>query len=291
MSAPRHTTLDSNGLRFPTLELGPSDGPVVLCLHGFPDTHHGWFEGGEGSFAAHLAAAGFRVVAPAMRGVTPETLPADGDYAPTTLAQDVVAHAAALGGKVMCVANDWGALQAYLAVAMAPERFTRLVALGIPHPLSIKPSLKLAWKARHFVTFRFQRYSARLMRKGGFAYVDTLYRRWSPGWRYPPSAVAAVKAAYAQPGVVEGALAPYATLVRDKKKTDAILKGKIAVPTLALGGGADPTVPASAYAASQRGFSAPFAWDFVPGVGHFPQREDPKATAERVIAFLRSGPA
>jgi len=290
MSPARPTTIDSNGIRFPALEDGPADGPVVLCLHGFPDTQHGWFESLEGrpSFASHLVAAGYRVVAPAMRGVAPEAIPADGDYAPATLGADVVGHAQALGGKVHLVANDWGAFAAYLAVLQAPERFTKLVTLGIPHPLAIKPSLGMLWKARHFVVFQLQARAARQMRKNDFAYVDMLYRRWSPTWSFPPAALAEVKAAYAKPGVVEGALAPYKTMRRDKKKTDAALREKIMVPTLALGGGGDPTVPASTYEAARRGFGAEYRWDLVPGVGHFPQREDSAATAERVLAFLRS---
>lgn len=290
MSPARATTLDSNGLRFPALEDGPAEGPVVLCLHGFPDTHHGWFESLDGrpSFADHFVRAGFRIVAPAMRGCTPETIPADGDYAPATLAADVVAHASALGGHVHLVANDWGAFAAYLAVLQAPERFARLVTLGIPHPLSLKPSLSLLWKARHFVTFQFQKRAARQMRKDGFAYVDKLYRRWSPTWKFPPAALTEVKAAYAKPGVVEGALAPYATMRRDRKLTDAALRNKIMVPTLALGGGDDPSVPSSAYEAARRGFGSEYRWDLVPHVGHFPQREDSAGTAERVLAFLRS---
>lgn len=282
-------TLQNDGLTFPALALGPAEGPVVLALHGFPDTHHGFFErlGGASSFAEHLAGAGFRVVAPAMRGLAPSALPADGDYAPLALARDVIAHAQALGSKVHLVANDWGAFAAYLAAIEQPERFAKLVTLAIPHPLALKPSLKMAWKARHFITFQFQKRSARALRKGGFALVDTLYSRWSPAWSYPPEAVAAVKAAYAEPGVVEGALAPYAAMRRDKKRTDAVLRKKVSVPTLALGGTADPIVPPAAWEASRRGFSADYRWDLVPGAGHFPQRENPAAAAERVIAFLR----
>ena len=287
---PRPLTLDSGSLSFPALELGPPSGPIVPMLHGFPDTHHGFFEQLEPprpSFGALLAAAGFRVVAPAMRGLAPTAMPVDGDYTPLALAADVAAHAELLGNKVHLLANDWGAFSAYLATVQRPELFHKMVTLAIPHPLSLKPSLAMAWRARHFVTFQFQKSAARSMRKRDFALVDTLYRRWSPAWKFPTEALTAVKQAYAQPGVVEGALAPYAAMRRAKKQTDAVLRQKIAVPTLALGGTADPTVPKSTWENSRRGFSADYRWDLVPDAGHFPHRENPVGTAERVIAFLK----
>lgn len=283
----RPLTLEAHGLRFPALSAGPEGAPVALCLHGFPDTHHGFFEAiGQESFASHLVRAGYRVVAPAMRGLAPTCIPADGDYAPATLAKDAVAHAQTLGGKVVLIANDWGAFAAYLAVIDKPELFTHLVTLGIPHPLSLKPSLGMLWKARHFIAFQFQARAAKALRKNDFAGVEVYYRRWSPTWQYAPASLTELKRAYSQPGVVEGALAPYKSMRVHKKQTDQILRTKITVPTLALGGGGDPTVPSATYETARRGFTT-YAWDLIPGVGHFPQREDPAATATRILTFLK----
>lgn len=285
----RTLNLEAHGLRFPALAAGPETGPITLCLHGFPDTYHGFFEAlGQESFASHLVRAGYRVVAPAMRGLAPSCIPKDDAYAPHDLAKDVIAHAKTLGGKVALIANDWGAFAAYLAAVEAPELFTHLVTLGIPHPLSIKPSLGMLWKARHFIAFQFQARAAKSIRKNDLAGIEVYYKRWSPTWTYPPAALAEVKRAYAEPGVVEGALAPYKAMRTHKKTTDAALRQKIMVPTLALGGGGDPTVPSSTYEAARRGFGARYEWDLVGNVGHFPQREDPLATATRVLTFLRA---
>jgi pimeloyl-ACP methyl ester carboxylesterase len=286
----RTLQLEANGLRFPALTAGPDSGSVALCLHGFPDTHHGFFEAlGQESFSSHLVQAGYRVVAPAMRGLAASCIPQDGAYAPSDLAQDVIAHATSLGGKVALIANDWGAFAAYLAAVQRPDLFTHLVTLGIPHPLSIKPSLGMLWKARHFIAFQFQSRAAKALRKDDCAGIEVYYKRWSPTWKYPPAALAEVKRAYAQPGIAEGALAPYKAMRTHKKATDSALRGKIMVPTLALGGGGDPTVPSATYEAARRGFGARYEWDLVGNVGHFPQREDPAATATRVLAFLRGG--
>ena len=106
--------LQANGLEFGLLERGPADGPLVLCLHGFPD--------GPQSFLPlldALDAAGYRAVAPAMRGYLPSGIPADGDYRPVTLARDVIALIDHLGAeKAVVVGHDWGAVATYLAAAI-----------------------------------------------------------------------------------------------------------------------------------------------------------------------------
>jgi len=65
--------ITANGLKFAALVEGPADGPLALCLHGFPDSAHTWRY-----LLPELAAAGFRAVAPWMRGYAPTAVPADG---------------------------------------------------------------------------------------------------------------------------------------------------------------------------------------------------------------------
>src|SRR5580765_4635143 len=86
----RQGRVRARGLDFPILEAG--DGPLVLCLHGFPD-HARSFR----HQLPALAAAGFRAVAPAMRGYAPSATPADGSYQTAALAEDAVALIGALG--------------------------------------------------------------------------------------------------------------------------------------------------------------------------------------------------
>ena len=95
-------SVNANGINFHYLEMG--EGPLALCLHGFPD--HAW------SFRhllPDLAAAGFRAVAPFMRGYAPTTAPPDGRYHSALLARDAVALINALGAERAClIGNDWG---------------------------------------------------------------------------------------------------------------------------------------------------------------------------------------
>ncbi len=86
-------TITANGLEFAYLRRGPEDGPLALCLHGFPDTAHTWRY-----LLPELAAAGFRAVAPFLRGYAPTQIPADGRYQIGALVQDANALHEALGG-------------------------------------------------------------------------------------------------------------------------------------------------------------------------------------------------
>ena len=83
--------IHANGLKFAYLEQG--DGPLVMLLHGFPDTAHTWSHQMQA-----LAAAGYRVVAPFLRGYPPTEIPSDGYYDKATLASDIAALIEALGG-------------------------------------------------------------------------------------------------------------------------------------------------------------------------------------------------
>src|SRR5580765_1168097 len=100
----RQGRVRANGLTFATLEAG--DGPLVLCLHGFPD-HARSFR----HQLPALAAAGFRAVAPFMRGYAPTEVPPDGPYQSAALAQDAVALIDALGYQRAAIfGHDWGAV-------------------------------------------------------------------------------------------------------------------------------------------------------------------------------------
>src|SRR4051812_7152987 len=93
-----HKTVEANGVRFGYLEQGT--GPLVLLVHGFPDTAHSW------SHAMPLiAAAGYRAVAPFTRGYFPTAVPADDKYDGDTLGKDLLALIDALepGGKAVVV--------------------------------------------------------------------------------------------------------------------------------------------------------------------------------------------
>lgn len=124
--------LDVNGIRMHTTTTG--QGPAVLLLHGFPDTHLVWRKQ-----VPVLAAAGFRVLAPDLRGYGRTDAPGGVfDYTMDKLVGDVLGLLDALHiDKVFLVGHDWGGIIGWQVAALAPERVHRYVAMSTGHPHAI----------------------------------------------------------------------------------------------------------------------------------------------------------
>src|SRR5215470_17991179 len=177
----RSATVRANGLEFGLLEAG--SGPLALCLHGFPDTAHTWRH-----LLPALAGAGFRAVAPFMRGYAPTAVPADGAYQLGALIADAVALHEALGrgGDAVLIGHDWGAEAAYGAAAHAPGRWRRLVTLGVP-PAALDPVLFSDYEQlrRFFYIFLFRDplgFADALVASDQMSFLDRLWQDWSPGY-------------------------------------------------------------------------------------------------------------
>lgn len=270
-----HKTVDANGVKFAYLEEGT--GPLVLMVHGFPDTPQTWSHARPA-----VAKAGYRVVTPWTRAYAPTEIPADGKYDAETLGKDLIALVDALGGgqPAVLVGHDFGAAAAYAAVTMAPEKFRQLITIGIPHPRSIKPSLSLAWKVRHFFTLS-RKHAAAKIRKGELKHIDELVQRWSPAWKVPADETAAVKASFAQPGVLEAVLGYYRAISR---KVPPSQRGKIKVPSIAFAGEHD-TISPKMYEAARRLYEGSYEVVTMPG-GHFMHREHPAHFERELLRVL-----
>lgn len=268
----------ANGVRFATLEEG--QGPLVLLLHGFPDTAHTWDD-----VRPALAAAGYRAVSPFLRGYAPTSIPADGRYDSATLGRDTLALIEALGvDQAIVVGHDWGAAAAYAAASLAPARVSLLVTIAIPHPASLRPLPHLLWKGRHFFVLR-RRGAEALVRADDFAVVDELVRRWSPAWQVPPGETAAAKEAFRQPGCLDAALGYYRALgLRPQPEASA----KIAVPSAVFSGDDDGIVGHGDFERARRWFRDRYEVVRMPG-GHFLHREHPTRFIAELLRVL-AGP-
>jgi pimeloyl-ACP methyl ester carboxylesterase len=133
----RHGFIEANGLRFHYAEAG--SGPLVLLLHGFPEFWYGW----RRQIPA-LAEAGFRVVAPDLRGYNTSDRPLEpAQYALPVLVDDVIALIAALGeSSASVVGHDWGGVIAWYAAMKSPSAFQRLAILNAPHPAAYERELR-----------------------------------------------------------------------------------------------------------------------------------------------------
>jgi len=123
-------TLSVNGIQMFVREQG--QGPLVLLCHGWPELSYSWRHQ-----MAPLAAAGYRVVAPDMRGFGRTSAPADIDaYSIFDLVGDMVALVDALGEKsAIIIGHDWGAPVAWHAALFRPDIFTAVAGLSVPPPL------------------------------------------------------------------------------------------------------------------------------------------------------------
>ncbi len=267
--------VDANGLRFAYLEAG--EGPLVLLIHGFPDTARGW----EGVLP-RIAAKGYRAVAPWTRGYHPTEIPM-GDADGMTLCRDLAGLIDALSddGKAIVVAHDWGASAAYALAATQPEKIAKLFVLAIPHPAAIKPSLGKVWGVRHFFLFKMPG-AARRFAMDDFAQLREIYARWSPTWDLPEGELDAVRETFSHRGSLEAAMGYYRAL---PLTVPSYFKKKISVDTVVFAGTDDPIVSVDDYQAASRMFTGAYVVETMPG-GHFLHREHPDEFADKLLAHL-----
>jgi pimeloyl-ACP methyl ester carboxylesterase len=160
-----------------------------LCLHGFPDTAYGWRK-----VAPALVDAGWRVVAPFMRGYAPSSLPSDGSYHVGAYMDDAlrVLEAAGPTGRDVLIAHDWGAIAGAGLAAMPESPFTKAVIMSVPLSAAFRPfgrapqsgrlaammprQLLHSWYIMYFQLPWLPERSASWV-------VPKLWRDWSPAYR------------------------------------------------------------------------------------------------------------
>ena len=151
---------------------------------------------------------------PWLRGYREETIVAGRGYDPETLGRDALGVLDAIGvSSAVLVGHDWGALSAYTAAALAPERIRAIATAGIPHPSVLERTPSAFRAVRHFLTLKLP-WAPRMCRRRDFAYLDHLYRRWSPSWYGPErdESVSRVKQALSSPATLAGAIGYYRDL-------------------------------------------------------------------------------
>lgn len=213
MSDFEHGTVEANGTRFSYLSCG--EGPLALCMHGFPDSPFTYRH-----LMPRLAAAGYRAVAPFMRGFAPSAAPPDMRYDLRTTGDDFNALHAALGGdsRAVLIAHDWGAVAAYAALAAAPARWRRAVIANIP-PLPVfgQVAFDYAQLKRFFYIWFFQYDCAEdAVRANDFALLEGLWQDWSPGYDAREDLERA-KACLREPAQLRAALGYYRSVMDPRR--------------------------------------------------------------------------
>ncbi|HYV45327.1 MAG TPA: alpha/beta hydrolase [Myxococcaceae bacterium] len=269
--------LEANGVRFSALACGK--GPLALCAHGFPETAETFDR-----TLRHLAGMGYRAVAPHMRGYWPTAVQGTPSFQVVDLADDLCALAERLssGGPAALVTHDWGAFAAYFAAAMRPALFRHVVTLGIPPVPMVRRTPGVAWGLRHFIAFQLRGPTVRRFRADDFAYVDHIYRRWSPTWRFGPEETAKVKEAFRHEGCLEHALSYYWHFARPPSAEGARRQKELAqvpvpVPVTVVLGKDDAAVTSRDLRQRPELFPGGLEVAWIDGAGHFIHREQPEA--------------
>lgn len=256
------------------------EGPDVVLLHGFPDTPYSWSD-----IEATLVDAGWRVTVPWLRGYHEETIVPGRGYDPETLGRDGLGLLDAIGvSQAVLIGHDWGALITYVAAALAPERVPAIATLGIPHPSLLKRTPASMWAVRHFLGLKLP-WAARTCRRNDFAYLDGLYRRWSPGWSGPErdETVRLAKEALSSQATLEGAIAYYRDLPLGGQPP--ALRRVPTVPGLVIGGEHDLGESAMLTRTAEL-LGPPSRALIVPHAGHWPHRENPSTVQPELLGFL-----
>jgi pimeloyl-ACP methyl ester carboxylesterase len=284
------TTLAS-GLEVAYLAAG-DDGPLAICLHGFPDTAHTWRH-----LLPALAGAGYRAVAPWLRGYAPTGVPADGWYQNGALVRDAVELHAALDGAAdaVVIGHDWGARAANGAAGFAPDRFRRVVTMAVPPAGAVAEGFfSFRQLKRSWYMFFFQHPLADVaVGMDDLDFIDHLWEEWSPGYTASDDDRRWVKEALAAPANLAAALGYYRATLQFELQVPELAAEEAAVgavppqPHLYLHGVDDGCMGIEIAERAGTYLTAPGSRvELVPGTGHFLHLEAPDAVDALVLDFL-----
>ncbi len=293
-SRPRQKRIAANGVEFEILEAG--SGPLALCLHGFPDSAHTWRY-----LLPKLAQAGFRAVAPFMRGYAPTGLAPDGCYQLDALVADAIALHEALDGdaRAVLIGSDWGAEAAYGAAAAAPDRWNRLVTIGVP-PLALDKRLFSDYdqlKRFFYLFFMRTQFAESVLSLNGMAFIDRLWEDWCPGYEARED-LGFVKLCLGQPENLSAAIGYYRAeepaleqigLAKEHAVEQSASRRRAPQPTLYLHGERDGCIDVSLISDAERHLSPGSKAEIIEGAGHFLQVERPDLANDRIVMWLQSG--
>jgi pimeloyl-ACP methyl ester carboxylesterase len=288
-------TVTTSKLEISYFQAGPSDGPVLLLLHGWPDDATTWDE-----VSPRLDEAGFRTIAPMARGFGGTRLLSDsirrtGNTA--ILAMDVVEMLDALAIERCWVAgHDWGANIAEMLAVGWPERIGRIAMLSTPSRLG---GLKTSpfWHARlqWYHWFQATKRGIAAVRGDPKGFARIMWETWSPqGW-FDDATFECVAQSFGNPDWLDVTLHSYQSRW-DESAPDPDsewLDGKVrATPTLSLPalyiqGAQDGVNPPATSEAMADKFIGAFRRVVLEGVGHFPTREAPGQVAALLVDHFK----
>ncbi|HZR79793.1 MAG TPA: alpha/beta hydrolase [Candidatus Binatia bacterium] len=271
---------------------GPEDAPLVVFLHGFPESWYSW----RHQIAA--LAPSFRVAAPMLRGYGESDRPAAIDaYRLDRLVGDVRGLVRALGReRAIVVAHDWGGGVAWALAMHHPDVCEKLVVCNCPHPAvmtrALRSSPRQLLKSWYMFFFQLPALPEWMLSRRDFAAVDRAFRgmvRRKDREVFSDHDLAEIKKALRPPGALNAAVNYYRAAFRNRSFLESYSNaGPIRCPTLLIWGEDDDAVGKELTHGMEPLFAGPFSVEYVPDCSHWVQQERPEAVNRALLAFLGS---
>ncbi|TWD89131.1 pimeloyl-ACP methyl ester carboxylesterase [Variovorax beijingensis] len=278
-------------------ETGPSSGPPVLLMHGFPYDIHTYAE-----VAPMLAEQGCRVIVPYMRGYGAtrflhDATPRSGEQA--AFGADLLALLDALKiERAVLAGYDWGGRAACVVAALWPERCAGLVSLNSYNIQNIAKAMEPDTpESEHSLWYQYYFHSERGragLAKDRRALTRLLWRLWSPTWTFDEATFERSAAAFDHPDFVEVVIHSYrhrfGLVAGDPAYADIerrlAAQPAISVPAITFDGIDDGVRPPADASAHAHRFSGPRSHRLVPGAGHNLPQEAPRIFADAVLELV-----
>lgn len=284
---PRERTVSLPTHDVGVLEWGPVEGELLVALHGFPDTAWTWRAVGP-----LLAEAGYRVVAPFLRGYAPSDVPVDGDYSVSALAADAVALHERLGGSssTALIGHDWGAITAGALAAEKSSPYARVALLAVPPLAWMNPTRAVArtWlsglvrQPRHSWYIAYNQVPG-LAERNFTRLARRLWRTWSPGYDATDDLAHLARAVPDQARAK--AVVSYYRALASRGSRAALAEPR--KPLLYLHGDRDGAIDPRFFAVARSRITPPSSAALLSGAGHFLQLEKPAEVTGHLLDFLR----
>lgn len=267
--------LAGDGVTLAVLDEG--EGTPVLLLHGFPDSSHLW----RHQIPA-LTAAGFRAIAPDLRGFGQSDRP-EGveDYRVTRSVADLVAVLDALGlERAHVVGHDWGAAVAWALASFVPERVDRLVALSVGHPAAQgRRSIEQREKGWYQLLFQFTGVAEELVAREDWRLFRQFLRGAGDLDRYLSD--------LARPGALTAGMNWYrANLGPQMELAPRRSVPPVTATTLGLWSTGDNYVLEEGMLRSAELVSGPWRYERIEDASHWMQLDAPERVNELILEFL-----
>ncbi|HEX7734423.1 MAG TPA: alpha/beta hydrolase [Ktedonobacteraceae bacterium] len=278
----QHEEIAARGLRMHYVTQGT--GPLVVLLHGFPEFWYSWrFQ------IPALAARGYRVVAPDLRGYNATEKP-DRGYDIPTLLRDIAGLIEGLGEeRAIIVGHDWGGILAWHFAIDYPQMTERLVVLNAPHPgAMLREARTPAQLRKSWYVFAFQlpwlpEYL--LARDHASVIGRMLYGSAVQKAAFPPDVLAKYRQAMSTPGTLKSALNYYRQLIRRGPRSYRSRTLRVDAPTLLIWGEQDIALGIELTRDLDE-WVPDLQVKYLPDSGHWVQQEMPEQVNHFLLEFL-----